>query len=323
MSKFTNSATVVSVTLTPHPNADALSVVDVLGSNVVVKTSDWAGKDRGVYIPPENYVDTTRPEFAFLDKEGKPFRIKAVKLRGVQSVGILVPCPEDCEIGQDVTERFCVQHYDAEPAIQTNQRKTPDDPYLKSLPKYDIDSHHKHARDFAGLDVEITEKIHGQNATYCWHNGEVVCRGRTVWVERDKNSTVWRAFYSCPQIETFLKENPELVLWGEVYGMVKHFRYDAPPNSTAFRVFDIKTKDGWMNSQERRDLCGKYELPSAPLLYVGPHDWDKVLECGVGRSTLNTDTLREGCVVKPLVEAVDYRFNRLVYKYVNPEYLKR
>ena len=39
--KSTHRVEVVPVLLTPHPNADSLSVVQVFGYSVCVKTADW------------------------------------------------------------------------------------------------------------------------------------------------------------------------------------------------------------------------------------------------------------------------------------------
>ena len=52
---------VVPVTLEPHPNADSLSLVRVGGYTVCVRTADWEGVDRGVYIPPDSVVPATGP----------------------------------------------------------------------------------------------------------------------------------------------------------------------------------------------------------------------------------------------------------------------
>ena len=42
--------------MTPHPNADSLSIVKVWGYEVVVRSADWAGIDRAVYIVPDSWA---------------------------------------------------------------------------------------------------------------------------------------------------------------------------------------------------------------------------------------------------------------------------
>ena len=81
---------VVPVVLEKHPNADSLSVVKVFdGYTVCVRTADWEGVDKGVYIPPDSVVPDTE-QFKFLEGH---LRIKAKKLRGINSYGMLVPVP--------------------------------------------------------------------------------------------------------------------------------------------------------------------------------------------------------------------------------------
>lgn len=99
---------VVPVTLLPHPNADSLSLVQVFGFTCVVRTADWVGRDRGVYVPVDAVVPD-RPEFAFLDGHR---RIKARRLRGVFSMGLLLPAPWDAEVGDDLTEALGVTKYE-------------------------------------------------------------------------------------------------------------------------------------------------------------------------------------------------------------------
>lgn len=320
--KFTNSATVVPVIMRPHPNAATLSLVDVGGVDVVVKTDEWLGVDRGVYVPPENYVDTKQPELAFLG-DG-PFRVKVIKLRGVYSFGLLLKCREGMSVGDDVTNIFCVAHYDPEPTQKENSWMPPSN-QMKLMPKYDVDSHHKLRQLVGDVMVEVTEKIHGQNASYYWLDGQVICRARRVWVPRDNKEYVWRAFDVTPGIEFFLQNNPDLVLFGEVYGHVKNYRYDAPIGGAAFRCFDIRRLSdfAYLEGQERRDLCERYNVPHAPVLSVSVHDFDEVQQFAVGSSTLNEDTLKEGCVVKPESHIFDHGGNRVMYKFVNPEYLSK
>src|ERR1035437_7205677 len=83
---------VVPVVLEKHPNADSLSIVNVFDSyEVCVRTDDWVGIDKGVYLPPDTVVPDTE-QFKFLEGH---LRIKARRFRGVDSYGLLVPVPSD------------------------------------------------------------------------------------------------------------------------------------------------------------------------------------------------------------------------------------
>jgi tRNA-binding EMAP/Myf-like protein len=80
-----------------HPNADTLSITQVDGGYpVICKTGDFRTGDLAVYVPVDSLVPTERQEFSFLLKEAKAdgkARIKAKRLRGVFSMGMLVPMP--------------------------------------------------------------------------------------------------------------------------------------------------------------------------------------------------------------------------------------
>jgi len=126
MASSTHKAEVVPVVLEPHPNADRLSIVKIYGGGyqVVVRTEDWIGKDRGVYIPPDNVVPDT-PEFAFLKDER---RIKARRLRGQWSAGLLVPAPPGAQIGEDMTQVLGIVHYEppeSNPRLAENASRPP------------------------------------------------------------------------------------------------------------------------------------------------------------------------------------------------------
>jgi tRNA-binding EMAP/Myf-like protein len=121
--KSTHKAAVVEVRLEPHPNADSLSVVKVWGYEVCVKSSDWVGIEKAVYIMPDSVVDVKRPEFTFLaqdaNSEGKA-RVKARRFRGSLSFGLLVPAPADASIGDDLASFFGVERY--EPTMSRSKK---------------------------------------------------------------------------------------------------------------------------------------------------------------------------------------------------------
>src|ERR1035437_5638827 len=112
---------VVPVVLEKHPNADSLSIVNVFDSyEVCVRTDDWVGIDKGVYLPPDTVVPDTE-QFKFLEGH---LRIKARRFRGVDSYGLLVPVPilDHCSIGDDLALIMEMRHYEPELAAELKQR---------------------------------------------------------------------------------------------------------------------------------------------------------------------------------------------------------
>lgn len=188
----THRVEVVPVELLPHGNADALSVVNVWGYTVVVRTEDWLGKTRACYCPPDSLVDVNRPEFAFLAPDARAdgkARVKARKLRGVISFGLLVPAPEGAEPGEDWTRRLGVEHYDPQVHSASANRgglrmggevaRAPD----LHVPKYDLEAGRRYGKALIreGEPVVIFEKIHGQNSRYVYHGGALHVGSRGEW----------------------------------------------------------------------------------------------------------------------------------------------
>ncbi|RYE90041.1 MAG: RNA ligase, partial [Myxococcales bacterium] len=69
-----------------HPQADNLSIAQVFGYPVIIRTGEYAEGDRAVYVPVDSVVPEGDPRWAFL---GEHRRIRAKKLRGVFSMGLL------------------------------------------------------------------------------------------------------------------------------------------------------------------------------------------------------------------------------------------
>ena len=161
MAVSTHEVPIVNVKMETHPNADSLSVVTIDGYTVCVRTEDWEDGQLAAYIPPDSIVKTTRPEFAFLAREGRDVeRIRVKKLRGIVSMGLLVPAPAGFDIGEDVADTLEVEHY--EPTMKILMGDSVPGPPGIFAPKYDVDTIRKYHRLFVDNEaVIVTEKIHG------------------------------------------------------------------------------------------------------------------------------------------------------------------
>lgn len=225
--------------LTKHPNADSLSVADAGGYPVIVRTEDWAEGDLAAYIPVDALVDTTREEFRFLGKESKAdgrARIRAKKLRGVFSMGLVVPPPEGAAEGSNVAEALGVLKYDPDVARETAglQKKgrtkyggllkypteNEKDPGL--MPKYDIEGLRKYSHVFEeGEPVWISEKIHGQNARYV-HDGTRLWAASRNWFKRPQLGMGWGEF-----LRRKLTGSLSYISWAEFFA-IKFSKNDVP-----------------------------------------------------------------------------------------------
>ena len=298
---------VVPVELKKHPNADSLSLVQVWGYTVVVRTEEWLDHSMGVYIPPESVHD------------GK--RITVKRLRGVYSHGMLVHVPPGvvAQIGEDFAERLGVTHYEP-PTPATTGGEAVEGPSI-GMPRYDVESYRRYAHLIpTGTPVYVTEKIHGASARYVWHDGTMHVGSRTEWKGGEGNP--WsRALDACPWITAWCRWNPSCVVYGEVFGAVQSLRYGKAPGEVDFRAFDVWKSARWV---EYLDLCKALASESrAPVLFEGPMPALDVLESIVERdSVLCPGQVMEGIVICTQKEQWHPEIGRVQLKLVSNRYLE-
>ncbi|NOT56521.1 MAG: hypothetical protein HOP18_18130 [Deltaproteobacteria bacterium] len=318
--KSTHKVEIVPVVLEPHPNADTLSIVRIFaGYTCCVRTTDWEGKTLGAYIPPDSVVDSSRPEFAFLAGHE---RIRVKKLRGIVSMGLLIPAPPGAQLGDDVAASLGVTHY--EPPMPMSTAGDTEPPPAGYHPAFDIDSLRRYANVFEpGEPVWITEKIHGTSARYCWHAGRMYCGSRTEWKREDDKIVWWLALRATPQIAAFCEAHPDITVYAEVYGPVQDLKYGTGKNEVRIAVFDLLRESQWIDPKEAREI-GK-DLPWVPLIHEAfPFDLAKVLQEAEGPSLVpGANHVREGIVVKPLTERTHPEVGRVCLKIVGNGYLER
>jgi RNA ligase (TIGR02306 family) len=311
---------VIQVELKTHPNADTLSLVMVGDFQCAVRTADWNDGDLAVYIPPDSIVPD-RQEFEFL---GKHRRIKARKLRGEWSVGLLIPAPIGAKLGDDLMEQLGIEHY--EPEVHGHFTTGGENVLSPKIfaPKYDVMNFRKYSRLFEeGEEVVVTEKIHGANARFVCVNDVIFCGSRNNWKKEDPNNLWWKAYEHNVLLESWLRHNQDLVLYGEVFGQVQNLKYGAVDgNHIFFASFDIMKGDQWLDYDEAHKVGAP--LPWVPLVYRGPFDKDQVLAFAEGDSLWpGAHNVREGVVIKPVYERTDPRLGRVQLKVVGNCYLSK
>lgn len=324
--KASHAAIVVPIVLEVHPNADSLSVVNVDGQTVCVRTESWAGIEYGVFVPPQNIVDVRKPEFSFLRKEEDDtfVVVKPCKMRGVRSEGILIPAPEGVNVGDDLTDYYGIQHY--EPEVTVMGDEDGNSHLLKNVSKYDIDSYAKFYQYFYPNEyVYVSEKIHGSNARFYFDGEKFHVGSRNTWKKNSENCVFWKGFHSHPSIRKFCVENPKTMLYGEVYnngqaaGGVKFIYDGGVSKNIKFRAFDIHHDSKFYDVPQFLETVWKYSIPTVPFVGFPKFNLDKMKEMAEGQSLIG-DHIREGIVVKPLVERLTPKFSRLVCKFVSNDY---
>jgi RNA ligase (TIGR02306 family) len=304
-----------------HPNADSLYLFNLkkpFEVTVIGNKESWKGKSKAVYVMNESVVDTSRPEFSFLGKHNK---VKAKKLRGILSQGLLVPAKDEWPIGYNAAEDLGITKYE-EPVESlstfSNSSKSPSGDV-----KYtDIENIRRYPDTFQlGESVVLTEKIHGANARYVYQNGEVFMGSRTRWVKDEGN--IWsRAFHQSP-LSKVIDNLPNCIFFGEVFGQVQDLKYGRDLDLHFFDIYDIRLGK-YYDWNYLTQILGEFNLTGVPLLYRG--DWlglDKMLPLAEGKSLL-ADHTKEGWVARPICEEWSPVLGgRKIVKGIGTDYLLR
>lgn len=331
--------------VSPHPNADSLFTADAGGYPVVFKSGQYVEGDLVAYIPIDSIVPDTE-EWSWL---GGHRRIKAKKLRGIYSMGLVVPVPNGLSEGDSVMEALSLQKYEADVDVRafmnTDNEKDPGFmpcyTDIESLRRYksvllpsgfvreEIQTEFGHTKKVliaelgaVGEEVVITEKIHGANARYCWKDGRMWAGSRSCIKAEAENNMWWSAAENIGLREK-LATLPDVVIYGEVFGQVQDLKYGKKGFHLAFfDAFDIKT-GRYFDYDDFDKLITDLKLTKAPVLYRGP--WSMSLTDLAEGTTVIGDgaNVIEGFVVKPVKERYDDALGRVILKMVGQGYTLR
>lgn len=149
-----------------HPNADALSITEVGGEGgypCILRTGEFHEGDLAVYIPITALLPADDPRWAFLLKQGEQppprgIEVKAKRLRGVFSMGLLTKPDPGWEEGRDVAAELRIVR--AEPAEPTEGNEP--DPGLMPVYTDILGLRGNPGVLHEGEEVVILEKIHGE-----------------------------------------------------------------------------------------------------------------------------------------------------------------
>lgn len=319
----------------PHPNADKLEIINVFGYTVCVGKGQFKPGDLAVYIPPDYEVPVEREEFAFLRErsKGKPYyRLRVTKMRGIISQGILIPAPDmlyrgeepvvavEVKEGDNLIDDYGIQRY--EPPID-NMGTGGDNVMAPEgyFPTYDVEDGRRYSEILVpGEKIVVTEKIHGASGRWAFRDGQMYCGSRKNWKKEDERNIWWIALANHPNIRAFCEAHQDITVYGEVYGPVQNLKYGLREPRIA--VFDLLRGNQWINALETREMAPK--LPWVPLLFEGAYDPDVVTGLAEDDSSVMTAPnghMREGVVVKPIVERTHPKLGRVQLKFVSNRYL--
>ena len=115
------------------------------------------------------------------------------------------------------------------------------------------------------------------------------------------------------------QQHRQAVLFGEVYGRgVQSFHYGR--KDVGFRAFDLLLDGRYLDYDRFLEVCRRHGIETVPELARMPFSLEAVKAVSTGPAFAG-EHIREGVVVKPLVERTDPRLGRVVLKYVSDDYL--
>jgi ATP-dependent RNA circularization protein (DNA/RNA ligase family) len=162
--------------------------------------------------------------------------------------------------------------------------------------------------------------VHNSFGRYVYTDGKMYAGSRSLWKKYNENCTWWKAL---PQpVWTFCNDNPGWSVYGEVYGKVQDMTYGV--KGVKFAAFDIRNPSGeYVDSDMFLAITEQYSIETVPIVHKEiPFDI-QYLEELAEKDTLvaGAKGLREGLVIKPVVEKYDENIGRKILKLVSNRYL--
>ena len=328
---------VYPLTILPHPNADAIELAQVGDYRSIVRKGQFQDGDLGAYIPEGSVVPAGI--IAELGLEGRLSgprhdRVKAIKLRGVLSQGLIYPAP-GARPGDDLTETLGIVKY--EPPIPASMSGEVWNAFGQTL-RADL-TEIENIKKFPGKlepgqPVVITEKIHGTWCCLGLAEGEPVVTSKGLSAQglafKDNEANggnlylrQWRRLKD--DVAALLPGETHVYLLGEIYGnRVQDLKYDVREGQE-FRAFDLyvgQPPTGRYLSWEEMESLLPGHIPAVPELYRGPYSRQTLDGLTDGQSAIASH-IREGAVVKAIPEQADPESGRLCFKSVSEAYLLR
>lgn len=310
----------------PIENADMIELASVGGWNVVVaknvnhKIGDWV-----VYCEIDSFLPI-REEFEFLrkssykkmgDQEG--FRLRTAKLRGQISQGLILPFHilpfgDTFHEGQDVSDILGIIKY--EPPIPAELAGKVKGVFPSFIPKTDEERVQNIAVEYTALCFNsnhkfyVTEKLDGSSATYYIKNGEFGVCSRNLELLETEDNTFWKVARHLGLEEKMSSLGRNISFQGELIGEgIQGNPYKIKGQTVKFfNIFDIDTQSK-VGVYEFVQIIEELGLETVPILYdfVLPESVEKMLDFAEGKSQLNSNTEREGLVVRSYDMSISFK----------------
>jgi RNA ligase (TIGR02306 family) len=329
MSRF--AVLVRRIEVLPHPGADRLELGKVDDYRCVVKKGDFQTGDLVAYIPEASLVPPELlEEMNLTGRLAGPTkkRVKAVKLRGELSQGLVLRARPHWKEGDDVTEELRISKWVPPVPVYLSGVLEPAPPGWHGYT--DIENIKQFPTVLApGEEVVVTEKVHGTCTLLGLLGGRRALSSKGYGaggrvIREDEKNLYWRVARKYGLFDR-LAGLGDVMLFGETYGAgVQDLEYGVPRDEPAYFAFDIATGGRYWDDGDFRRLCAERGIPILQPLYRGPFS-PQCLAHAAGQETLSGKGLhvREGIVIRPVKERYDPTLGRVILKSIWDQYLLR
>lgn len=319
--------------LIPIEGADKIELAVVDGWKVIVKKGEHAINELVVYLEIDSWVPNSIAPFltksghypkVYHEVEGQ--RLKTVKMKGVQSQGLILPFSvlnviengntyeSLAEEGADVTELLGILKWEKEiPACLAGTMKGGFPSLIPKTNQERIQNLTKRLPEFAEHEWEVTEKLHGSSATYYIDpDGEFHVCSRNVNLKFDENNVYWQIAikYNIRHYLEIMRNNDfdyngiftGFAIQGEIVGPgINGNQYGL--SEPDFYIFDLfNTDEGYCKAENRQEIASLMHMNHVPVLHkelgsISGFTVDELLKIAEGKSVINGSE-REGLVFK-------------------------
>lgn len=313
--------------------ADKIELAIVDGWQVVVaKDVEHKVGNKVVYCEIDSFLPI-RDEFEFLrkssykkmgDQEG--FRLKTIKLRGQVSQGLILPIgvlpvaqfasAHDLPEGMDVTEMLGIVKY--EPPIPAELAGKVKGGFPSFLHKTDEERVQNLVKEYGEWKYQskhqfyVTEKLDGSSATYYFKDGEFGVCSRNLELLETEGNTFWKVARELDLENKMKSLGKNICFQGELIGEgIQGNPYKIKGQTVKFYTgFDIdkQVRIPFINfvvtlQDLSLDIVPFYEEYGFML----PETIEDMLKYAEGKSALNSNTEREGVVVRSMDGTISFK----------------
>lgn len=167
------------------------------------------------------------------------------------------------------------------------------------------------------------EKIHGTSAHISWKNGEL--KFFAGGVDHANFIKLFEGWNLKQQFKETFINGQGVVVFGEAYGGKCQGMKDTYGPNLRFVVFEVKVGDSWLNVPNAQDVANKLGLEFIHYTRI-PTDLDSINterdadSIQAIRNGIGSGKIREGIVLRPLIELVKNNGERIISKHKRDEF---